>query len=333
MIFQEISAGAISPQMPACRAIVVNVGETVGVTAALKELSSFQEYTVYVVNTSLSKLGQVLDRCSEVGVPAIVNCGEKLPETKVWHPEQKYSATLISPGSYSQNAPKEGNEEEDILNFILNDPFADSFSNIGYQSYRYSPDTMQKLQLRYFEEMRLGILRSNLTLCEPLVRNCEYAFIDMHSVRYSDYPHSGNSYPNGMYAEEICTVARYIGLSQRLKSIFLFGEECSNGELTICNRLISEVIWHICEGIASNIIENPNEKTAEELLQKKIVTLGENGEDITFITSYTTRRWWMEVPAKDGTNICVPCSIEDYKCACSGEIPLRWLFFYQKQAL
>jgi hypothetical protein len=326
MIFQEISAGAISPQMPPCKAIVVNIGETRNMAAPLMELYSQQEYTVYVVNTTLSKLGQVLDRCREINVPAIVNCGALPPETELWHPGTPYNAALVSAGTYKEEA-------ENILNKILSDEFASSFSFIGYQGYRCNPHTLLKLQHRYFEEMRLGVLRSDLTLCEPLVRNCGIAFIDMRAVRYSDFPCNSSANPNGMYAEEMCTVARYLGLSQNLKTVFIFGEESCEKTLTICNKLIAETIWHICEGIASNIAEFPNDQEFESCFQRKLVSMGENGESIVFITSYATKRWWMEVPSKDGSVTCIPCSINDYKSACSGEVPLRWLFFYQKQTL
>ncbi len=326
MMFQEISAGAISPQMPSAKAIVINIGETKSITATLKELYSPQDYVVYIANTTLSKLKQVLQRCSEAGLPAIVNCGTTLPEPQHWHPQESYSAALVAPGSSS-------NGGRNNLENITEDPFAHSFSFIGYQGYRCNPQTLHKLQCRYFEDMRLGVLRSNLTLCEPLLRNSQYAFIDMRSVRYSDYPISDDANPNGLYAEEICTVARYMGLSQSLKNIFIFGENDGEKALTICNRLISEVIWHICEGIASNIIESPVDQEFDDHFQRKIVSMGENGENITFTVSSTTQRWWMEVPSKEGRNVYIPCSCNDYQCACSGEIPLRWLFFYQKYAL
>ena len=326
MIFQEISAGAISTQMPPCKAIVINVGETKNIGAELQKLFSQQDYTVYIANTTLSKLGKVLDRCREASVPAIVNCGALPPESVIWQPEGPFSAALVSPGTSDDC---KGN----ILEELLDNPAVHSFAHIGYQGYRYNPDTLHKLQRRYFEEMRLGALRSDLTLSEPLVRNCEAAFIDMRAVRYSDYPCSSQANPNGMYAEEICTVARYIGLSQNLKSVFIFGEEPDSKSLTICNKLIAETIWHICEGIASNITEYPESQEFESSFQRKLVSMGENGESIGFITSYATKRWWMEVPSKDGSCTCIPCSINDYKSACSGEVPIRWLFFYQKQTL
>lgn len=323
--FEQISAGAISPQIPPCKAIIINAVNKKEITDCLCQLYSGQNYKIYIVNTALSKLPKILKRCHEAGIPAIVNCGKELPSFSTLLPDEPYTATLLSPGSTGEN---------DITSYILSDPRAQSFSTIGYQGYRHNPQTITALQNRYFEDMRLGIVRNDLALCEPLIRNAQYAFVDMRSVRYADYPYSTEANPNGLYAEEICTIARYIGLAQNIKTVFLFGEYTGEKSLTICNKLISEVIWHICEGLASNLPENPTNKDSEDGFSKKIVSMGQNGEEISFITSYNTGRWWMEIPAgPSGENTIIPCSAKDYQMACSGEIPLRWLFFYQKYIL
>ncbi len=324
-IFQEISAGAISTQMPPCKAIVVNLSAANPITPQLQELYSFTDYRVYVVNSTMAKLGAILERCNEIGIPAIVNCGEKLPPAESWRPERSYRALLVAPGS--------SKEEGNILSTIATDKSAESFSVIGYQTYRYNPEDSALLRKRYFEEMRLGIIREDITQSEPIIRDAEYIFMDMRSLRFSDYPSSGTANPNGMYAEEICTIARYMGLANGLKAIFIYGEEPVGNSVTICNKLIAESVWHICEGIVSNIPENPNLQDVDNDFSRKIVTLGDNGENISFITSYTTQRWWMEIPVKEGGARYVSCSIKEYNSACMGEIPLRWLFFYQKYTL
>ncbi len=333
--FEEISAGAISPQMPSCKAIIINIGNRKGITGSLQELYSALNYKIYVVNITAAKLKATLKRCAEAGVVAIVNCGTELPSASVWHPGKAYSAALVSPNSYDTDIEETDNSNycHNIINQIFADEYVAGFSNIGYQSYRYNPQILNKFQTRYFEHMRLGALRSNITLCEPLVRDCNYAFLDMRAVRYSDYPSGINSNPNGLYAEEICTIARYIGLGSCLKAVFVFGMESDARQLTVCNKLVAETIWHLCEGIASNIPEDPINEGLEDYFSKKVVSMGDNGENITFITSATTQRWWMEIPVNKEDIQYIPCSLEDYRVACKGEVPLKWLFFYQKYAL
>ncbi len=334
--FEEISAGAISPQMPPCKGIIINVGSNPEIIQALKELYSSTNSKIYIVTVTAAKLKATLEKCSAVGVPAIVNCAEELPAANVWHPGREYSATLVSAGSYDI-AQHDTTEEStgycrNIISHILSDNHVSSFSSIGYQSYMYDPRILHELHSHYFEDMRLGVLRDNITLCEPLVRDAEYAFIDMRAVRYSDYPSSNNSNPNGLYAEEICTIARYIGLGCNLKAVFIFGTARSK-QLTVCYKLIAQTIWHLCGGIESNIPESPTNEKLEDYFSRKIVSMGDNGENITFATSGTTKRWWMEIPVNENNIKYVPCSIEDYKTACSGEVPLKWLFFYQKHTL
>lgn len=325
--FQEISAGAISGSMPECIAIVANIGEN-GAVPYLKQTYSSNSYTVFVVDTSLEKLPQVLERCRNIGVPAIVNCAGELPYPKNLLPgEEPYSAAVISPGSYGDHS-KEG---EDIISYIINDPCATSASCIGFQGYYFSPQKASLLRSRYFEQMRLGAIRENITLVEPLLRDTAYTFVDFNAVRHSDYPCTSNVYPNGLYAEEVCQIARYIGFSLGLKAVFLYGLPGQGEKDAICNRLVSEFIWHLCEALSSNIAEHPALNPDDEHFIRKIISLGDNGEEINFINSTATDRWWMEILSPEHKSpIYVPCSINDYNTACCGEVPLRWLFFYQK---
>lgn len=325
--FEQISAGAISPGMPQSKAIIINLGNQELVTTALHELYSAGSYKIYVVNTTLAKLPKVLERCREAGCPALVNCGEHLPSLEGILPREAYHAALISPGSYIE-AP------DDILSRLLADQHLVNFSHIGFQGYRYDPEMMARLKVRYFEEMRLGALRDNISLCEPLIRDARYLFLDMKSIRYSDYPCGIQANPNGLYAEEACQIARYIGLGQKISAVFLFGGAKADKQLPVCSKLIAEVIWHICEAIANNLPEDPSGNFSQEYYLKNIVSLGDNGQSITFIHSTNTDRWWMEIPCGQSKNIKhIPCSEIDYRTACTGEVPLRWLFFYTKYAL
>ena len=83
--------------------------------------------------------------------------------------------------------------------------------------------------------------------------------------------------------------------------------------------------------MAASISEDPGITAPEEIFNKKIVSMGQEGQEIVFISSPTTGRWWMVVPdVKNNINQFIACSYSDYLTAYSGEIPLRWLFFYQK---
>ncbi|MEF9932382.1 MAG: hypothetical protein RR770_08810, partial [Bacteroidales bacterium] len=170
--FEQIPAGAISPQMPECKAIIVNIGNQKHILESLAQLYSCASYKIYVVNTTTAKLWKVLERISEVGVPAIVNCGQDIIDIDNILPKYPYSASLISADSYN-------NAKDSVLDTLLNNKFLINFSNIGFQGYRYSPNVLQNLRERYFEDMRLGTIRDNISLCEPLLRDSEYTFLDL----------------------------------------------------------------------------------------------------------------------------------------------------------
>lgn len=328
--FQRISAGAISSSMPGCIAVIADVGGACA-TGYLEQMYTSRNYTAFIVETSLSTLPSLLERCRETGVPVIVNFNGELPQPQELLPKgEPYSAAVISPGSYGDHS-KEGN---DIISHIINDPCATSASCIGFQGYYFSPQKTSMLRARYFEQMRLGAIRDNIALAEPLLRDTGYTFVDFNAVRHSDYPSSSNPYPNGLYAEEICQIARYIGFGVGIKGVFLHSIPSAEEGEPLCNRLVSEFIWHLCEAISSNIAEDPAIDPDDEHFIKKIISLGDNGEEIVFINSSTTDRWWMEILLPGHKRpVYIPCSINDYKAACCGEVPLRWLFFYQKHTI
>jgi len=92
---------------------------------------------------------------------------------------------------------------------------------VGYQIYKYHPGILSSLREKFFEEMRLGSLRGNIGNCEPLMRNSTHFYMDMRCVRVADFPDNSEQSPNGLYAEELCQISRYIGMGQRFKTMFL----------------------------------------------------------------------------------------------------------------
>ena len=217
---------------------------------------------------------------------------------------------------------------------------------IGVQRYLFPFANELRINSAGGQILRLGELRDDITEAEPLLREAEYIFVDMRSVRHADYPSSSNTNPNGLFANELCQIAHYIGFSTNLKAVYLFGLEAPQAAATgtgtgfgtdaaaqVCANLAAQLIWHISDGVANNVKEEPAlQKRSGKLpikFEYRIVEFASQGDSITFITSLITGRWWMEIPlVKKGTNKLIPCSKNDYELACQGDIPLRWLFFY-----
>lgn len=252
----------------------------------------------------------------------IVVCGEKFPDIEKLGLGRNASSALISSGA---EIPVE------LIDKIRKQK---TFSIIGLQKYLFLPDMDIALSSCGFETLNLGALRDDMTACEPLLRNVKYVFLDMNCIKHADYPWGGNTNPNGFYSNEICQIARYIGFSCDLKAVFLYGipeKRCP----AVCANMAAQTAWHIADAVANNIKEDPaSEKKKGRLssqFEHRIVDFMSHGDTLTFINSTVTGRWWMEVPVvKKNTTELVPCTSTDYQTAMNSQVPIRWLFYYNK---
>lgn len=219
------------------------------------------------------------------------------------------------------------------LNHLLHHSEGSQFSltNLGHQAYFVTEDQIRQLENSYLESIRLGDVRKDLQLAEPLVRDSEFISIDLGAVRHADAPGSSTPSPNGFFAHELCQITRYAGLSEQVGILGFF--ECSpasdiNGQTS---HLTAQAAWYFLEGLSHRIRENPVD--TPEHIKKFIVALNAAGHDIVFHKSTLSERWWMEIPIKNpltGYNFFVSCSYEDYQQACNQEIPDRWWRFLHR---
>lgn len=321
---EAIPAAALSEVTAAgALAVIVNTTGDGSVLKALNTLFCHSAYKIFYVEPGINQLKMFLELCRTIKIKTIVLSGEELPAIKNIAPEIEYSASLISAGSEVS--------ENNILDYILDDKLAVDFSHIGFQAYKYDSAKLNRLRERFFEDLRLGSIRTNIQNTEPLFRGSTHVFFDLRCVRVSDFPENSTQAPNGLYAEEACQLARYVGMGQKLKSAFIYGFHSKSKYRSTSMQLIAEILWHLCEALASNINEDPGVSGASDKFNRKTVSMGHEGQDLTFVSSNATGRWWMEIPeGKSDNSQYVPCSYSDYLTAYSGEIPLRWLFFYQK---
>lgn len=229
--------------------------------------------------------------------------------------------------------------EDKTVKTFLSHRGTESFCLCGYQTYLCSPELLKRLSKQNMEMLRLGSIRDDICSIEPAMRDKELFLIDFNCMRHSDFPvseQSGN--PNGLYAEEICHLARYIGLSLGKRNIFLTDSDIAGKEHAmlpaVCYRLIAQTILHVCLGICDNTAEDPYKADSSENFAQKIVKLYDNQQEIEFATSLVTGRWWIKIPILTNESYrYVSCSKEEYETACKGELPMKWLIFYQKYNL
>ena len=197
-----------------------------------------------------------------------------------------------------------------------------NFSNLGFQTYFNSQEEIDLIEKLYFEAYRLGEVSNNITVAEPVFRDADLVSIDMNSVQSS---YSGNFEefnPNGFTGKEICALARYAGISDKVTSFGIFNFNPNGNEVV----LTAQMLWYFIEGFCFRSNEYPF-GTKENYI-KYIVPIED--EELIFYKSNKTERWWIEIPFltnvnnKLKRNTLLPCTHEDYLAACEQEIPERW---------
>jgi hypothetical protein len=146
--------------------------------------------------------------------------------------------------------------------------------------------------------------------------------LDLNAVKSADSGNFTVFSPNGFSGKEICTLARYAGISDKVSSFGVFNQNGTSHEAV----LIAQICWYFIEGVQQRSNEYPF--GSKENYIKYIVPL--EGEELVFYKSNKTERWWIEIPYLSSSNTklkkstLLPCSNEEYIAACGNEIPERW---------
>jgi formiminoglutamase len=209
-----------------------------------------------------------------------------------------------------------------------------NFANIGCQSLFASKDELELYEKLYFDVCRLGEFNSDFKKAEPHIRNTDILSIDMESIRSSDFKSASHDSPNGLYADQICQIAKYAGISDKLTSLGMFNlhpEEDADS----ANHLVAQVIWYFIEGYSQRMGDFPI-GSQKDYVRFSVHLDNFTEDELVFLKSNKSERWWMEVPyppeqgKKYNRHHLVPCDHSDYELAMRNEIPDLWWKTYQK---
>ncbi|MFT4642249.1 MAG: formiminoglutamase [Candidatus Azotimanducaceae bacterium] len=199
-----------------------------------------------------------------------------------------------------------------------------NFSNIGYQTFFNPQEEIDLVNDLFFDAFRLGEVSKKIELVEPILRDADIVSIDIGVVRNSEAPANNNATPNGFYGDDLCAIARYAGISDKVSSlgIYEFNHTLDNKNQTA--QLIAQAIWYFVEGVNSRTHDYPF--GTKDNYQKFIVPVEE--EVLNFYKSNKSGRWWMEINLKMNNKYerhsLIPCTYQDYLSANEQEIPDRW---------
>ncbi len=200
------------------------------------------------------------------------------------------------------------------------------YINIGYQTYLNDQQVINRFLKRKSELIRIGDVRKAIHLTEPYFRDSDVAVIDISAVRQSDAPGTISPSPNGFYGEEICTLARYAGISDNLKVFGLFDVDPDIDIRSQTSALAAQIVWFFLEGFSQKQYETPFlGKGSSGRFTRYHVGVSDLDDDLIFVKSNLTDRWWMEFLKGDDEPLYIACSHEDYLKANRDEIPGRWV--------
>lgn len=221
------------------------------------------------------------------------------------------------------NSEAEMTGDSYVGKMIIDEPFnLFNYANLGYQTYLNPPEDIDLIERLFFEAYRLGEVSADLTLAEPVMRDADLVSVDINAAT-SLVSGSFKNQPNGFEGREICTLARYAGISDKVSSFGLYNLQdlsLNQGEPLIA----AEILWYFIEGVNYR----KNEQYITDSAQYLIYNVPVDHENLIFYKSKRSGRWWIQIPMIINNKIrketFLPCNYEDYLEACNQEIPERW---------
>ncbi|NMB52947.1 MAG: hypothetical protein GX999_11505 [Bacteroidales bacterium] len=239
----------------------------------------------------------------------------------------RYTMISVDPRIDYINEKKEP-DSFNYLNTITHNhkSYFSHFINLGFQTYLNDQQVINRFLKQKSELMRIGDVRKDIHLTEPLFRDSDVAIFDISAVRQSDAPGTICPSPNGFYGEEICLLARYAGISDNMKTFGLFDVDPDLDSRNQTAGLAAQIIWFFLESFSQKQFETPAlSNISSGRFIRYHVRVSDLDDDLVFVKSSLTDRWWMEFRDNVDNTLYISCSHEDYLKANRNEVPERWI--------
>ncbi|MBN1388757.1 MAG: arginase family protein [Bacteroidales bacterium] len=275
-------------------------------------LAALSDVVEYLINNNTFPL--IIGGSSTL-IPAIVN---KIPG--------KFNYASVDSRIDWVNERKEKDSFNYLSDIIIGNDNLDNVMIVGYQSYLNDPQVMNRFRKMNYDLVRIGEAREDIHEIEPSFRDSGLITFDISSVRQADAPGTFAPSPNGFYGEEICLLSRYAGLSDSLEAVGFFEVNPLLDSRRQTTSMAAQMIWFFLEGFAQKQNESSVlEKENSGRFVNYHVSIEDSNEDLVFVKSTVTNRWWIEYTSKKGEKHFIACSYNDYLQAGENEIPRRYM--------
>ncbi|SDX39685.1 Arginase family enzyme [Lutibacter oricola] len=221
---------------------------------------------------------------------------------------------------------EELNSNSYLSKIVMNEPNnLFNFTNIGYQTYFNSQDEIALLDNLFFDTYRLGEVFNDIKIVEPVLRDADIVSLDLSAIKNVEAPANNNGTPNGLSGADMCAIARYAGISDKVSSFGIYEYNKKLDAKTQTAQLIAQIIWYFIEGV--NYRANDYPFGTKDNYKKYIVPIDD--QVLNFHKSNKSGRWWMEISLNENNKFkrhaLIPCTYQDYISATNQEIPDRWI--------
>jgi len=237
-----------------------------------------------------------------------------------------FSFTTVDAFLDVKKAKEPFNSSNYLSRLFIYQPQIFQFNVIGFQNH-YMPSEFFDKMKAVSEHIRLGSLLGNIALAEPVLRNTDFLSFDIISLKNSEAPGSSKVNPNGLRSEEACQLAKYAGLSNRIKVFGIFEVEPANDRNNLTVALAAQIIWYFVEGFINRVSETPDMSQNNKKYQVEVDNID---SPIVFYKNILTNQWWMEIETTEKIKLLIACSEKEYAQASNNEIPELWLKYLQK---
>jgi len=237
-----------------------------------------------------------------------------------------FSFTTVDAFLDVKKAKEPFNSSNYLSRLFIYQPQIFQFNIIGFQNH-YMPSEFFDKMKAVSEHIRLGSLLGNIALAEPVLRNTDFLSFDIISLKNSEAPGSSKVNPNGLRSEEACQLAKYAGLSNRIKVFGIFEVEPANDRNNLTVALAAQIIWYFVEGFINRVSETPDMSQNNKKYQVEVDSID---SPIVFYKNILTNQWWMEIETTEKIKLLIACSEKEYAQASNNEIPELWLKYLQK---